>query len=115
MPLASNAFLIKAYARRRMTNCSPGLVIILRRMSIAKSLPNCSTPCIFSLDDVRRQLRVGLQVLADLLDDLLHLVEIGVVGDADAQLVDHPVAAHVLDRAQLPERHRRGNRGGGGA
>ena len=63
MPLASNAFLINAYARRRMTNCSPGLVIILRRMSIAKSL-NCSMPLhLQRLDDVRRQLRVGLQPL----------------------------------------------------
>ena len=58
------------------------------------------------LDDVRRELRVRLQLLADLLDDPLRLVEIGIVGDADAQLVDHPVTAHVLHRAEFPEWHR---------
>ena len=36
---------------------------------------------------------------------LLRLVDVGVVGDADRQFVDHPVAAHVLHRAELAERH----------
>ena len=35
------------------------------------------------LDDVGRELRVGHELLADLLDDLLHLVEVGVVGDVE--------------------------------
>ena len=83
-----------------MTNCSPGLVIIFIRIWMAKS-PNCvDTLHLQRLENVRRELRVGEQLLADLLDDLLHLVEIGIVGDADRQLVDHPVAAHVLDRTR---------------
>ena len=53
----------------------------------------------------RRELGIGRELLADLLDDLLHLVEVGVVGDAERELVDHPVAAHVLHRAQRAERH----------
>src|SRR3546814_9612267 len=56
-------------------------------------------------DDVRRQLGILRQLLADLLDQLLYLVEVGVIGEADRQLVDHPIAAHVLNRAQLAERH----------
>src|SRR5215212_7944055 len=46
------------------------------------------------LDDVRRELGILRQLLADLLDKLLCLVEIRVVGHANGQLVDHPVAAH---------------------
>src|SRR5262245_49055906 len=57
------------------------------------------------LEDVRFELWIGQQFLADLLDDLLNLVEVGVVGDSDHQLIDHPVAAHVLHSAQFPERH----------
>ena len=43
--------------------------------------------------------------LLDLLDHLLHQVEVGIVGDADRDLVDDPVAAEVLHRPQHPERH----------
>src|SRR5690606_38473646 len=57
------------------------------------------------LDDGWRQVRVGHDLLADLLDDLLHPIEIGIVGNADRELVDHPVAAHVLHRAELAERY----------
>src|SRR3546814_9538857 len=56
-------------------------------------------------DDVRRQLGILRQLLADLLDQLLYLVEVGVIGEADRQLVDHPIAAHVLNRAQRSEEH----------
>ena len=52
-----------------------------------------------------RQLGVGRELLADLLDDLLQQVEVGVVGDGELQLVDHPVAAHVLHRTERAERH----------
>ena len=53
----------------------------------------------------RRELGIGGQLLADLFDQLLRLVEVGVVGDADRHLVDDPVAAHVLHRAELAEGH----------
>ena len=44
------------------------------------------------LDDVRAEIGIVEQLLADLLDDLLCLHEIGVVGDVQADLVDRPVA-----------------------
>ena len=50
-----------------------------------------------------RQLRIGRQLLADLLHDLLQQGEIRVVGNRQLQLVDDPVAAHVLHRAQRAE------------
>ena len=53
-----------------------------------------------------RELGIGQQLPADLLDDPLHLVEVGVVGDADRDLVDHPVARIVGDPVQRAERHR---------
>src|ERR687893_111014 len=56
------------------------------------------------LDDMGCELGILRQVLADLLDQLLRLVEVGVVGHADGQLVDDPVAAHVLHRPELPVR-----------
>ena len=72
---------------------------------MAKS-PICSTPCIFSGSRMcGPHLGIVLQLLADLLDELAHLLEVGVVGHADRDLVDHPVAAHVLHRAELAERH----------
>src|SRR4051794_27566006 len=55
------------------------------------------------LEDVRRELRVGRELLADRLDELFRLLDIGVVGYADRHLVDDPVAAHVLHRAELAE------------
>ena len=48
---------------------------------------------------------IGLQLAADLLDDPLHLLDVGVVGDADRDLVDHPVARIVGDLVQRAERH----------
>ena len=57
------------------------------------------------LDDVVADLGVGREVLADLLDQLLRLVDVRVVGDADRHLVHDQVAAHVLHRAELPEGH----------
>ena len=44
--------------------------------------------------------------LADLLDDPLHLVEVGVVGQPQRDLVDHPVARIVGDLLERAERHR---------
>jgi len=46
MPSSSKACLMRAKALR-ITNYSPGLVVIFMRIWIAKS-PNCSTPWIFS-------------------------------------------------------------------
>jgi predicted phage terminase large subunit-like protein len=57
------------------------------------------------LDDQRRKFRVLLQLQPDLLDQLPRLFEVAVIGDADRDLVDDPVAAHVFDRAQQVERH----------
>ena len=39
----------------------------------------------------------------DLLDQLTRFFEVAVIGDADHQLVDDPIAALVLDRAQFAE------------
>src|SRR5918993_5180023 len=58
------------------------------------------------LDDVPAEFRVRLQLLPDRLDDLAGALEIAVVGDADRELVDHPVAAHVLHCPELAEGHR---------
>src|SRR6516165_200227 len=58
------------------------------------------------LKDQRRELRILLQVEPDLLDQLPRLFKVAVIGDTDCDLVDDPVAAHVLDRAQEVERHR---------
>src|ERR1700730_2619566 len=57
------------------------------------------------LEDQRRELFVLLQIQPDLLDQLAGALEIAVVGDADHQLVDDPVAALVLDCTQEAERH----------
>src|SRR3954454_11841688 len=57
------------------------------------------------LDDVRRELGIRGELAADLLDDALHLVDVGVVSDADRRLVDHPVARVVGDLLQRSERH----------
>ena len=105
MPLASNAFLIIANALRRMTNCSPGKVIIFARIWTAKS-PSCSTPCIFQwFEDQRCEFGILGQLHSDLFDQLTGAIEVAVVGDAHHQLVDDPVAALVLDGAQQAERH----------
>ena len=83
MPLASKDFLIMARAFRRMTNCSPGNVIIFNRICTAKS-PNASTPCIFNGRMVERhELRVLRQLQPNLLDQLSCALEIAVIGDAD--------------------------------
>ena len=57
------------------------------------------------LEDQRREFRVLGQVQPDLLDQLAGAFEVAVIGDADRQLVDDPVAALVLDGAQETERH----------
>ena len=59
------------------------------------------------LEQVRREFRVGRNLLADLLEDLADLFDIGVEGDAEGQLLDHPVAAEILDLADLAIRYRR--------
>ena len=59
------------------------------------------------LEHVRGDLGIGRELLADLLDELAHLVEVGVVGDADRHLVDDPVTRLVLHGAELAERHGR--------
>ena len=45
------------------------------------------------LDDEWRELRVLLRLEPDLLDQLSRLFEVAVIGDADRDLVDDPVAA----------------------
>src|SRR3546814_9758182 len=55
---------------------------------------------------MRCELGILGQLLPDLLDQLAGLFQVGVVGDADGQLVDDPVAAHVLYCAQFAEGHR---------
>src|SRR5262245_27821273 len=57
------------------------------------------------LDNLGCILGILRKVSADLLDDLLRLVEIRVVSHADRQLVDDPIAAHVLNRAELAKRN----------
>ena len=54
------------------------------------------------LDDVRRQLRSACSSFPISLMIFFTLSRIGLVGDADAELVDHPVASDVLDRARPP-------------
>ena len=46
------------------------------------------------------------ELLADPLEDLLHLAEVGVVGDLELHLHDRPVAAVVGDRVDAAERNR---------
>src|SRR5215472_15113793 len=57
------------------------------------------------LEDQRPEFGVLLQIEPDLLDQLLGKVDVTVIRDADRDLVDYPVAAHVLDRTQQDERH----------
>ena len=97
-------FLIMASACRRIGKFSPGKVIIFIRSCTAKS-PSASTPCIFNGSMIIVQFGVLRQVETDLLDQLFRLVDVAVIGDADRQLVDGPVAALVLDGAQKTERH----------
>jgi hypothetical protein len=40
------------------------------------------------LQNALGKLRIGLEVLPDLLDDLARLVDVGVVGDTDGELLD---------------------------
>src|SRR5689334_6849531 len=49
--------------------------------------------------------RVFGELLADLLHQLSRLLQVAVVGETNGELVDHPVARHVLHAAQLAERH----------
>src|ERR1700731_1229336 len=64
------------------------------------------TPHLQWLEDQRRELFVLLQIQSDLLDQLAGAVDIAVIGDADHQLVDDPVAALVLYGSQQAERNR---------
>src|SRR6516162_7621935 len=57
------------------------------------------------LEDQRREFGVLLQIQPDLLDQLPGLFEVAVVGDADRDLGDDPIAALVLNGAQQAERH----------
>src|SRR5262252_2618502 len=53
----------------------------------------------------RRKFRVLLQVQPDLLNQLPRLFKVAVIGDADRDLVDDPVAALVLNGAQQAKWH----------
>ena len=55
----------------------------------------------------RSKFRVGRNLLADLLEDLADLFDIGVESDAKRQFLDHPVAAEILDLADLAIGNRR--------
>jgi hypothetical protein len=51
------------------------------------------------LDDLRCEFRVLGQIKPNLLDQLLGKFQVAIIGDADRDLVDDPVPAHVFDRA----------------
>src|SRR6202043_3772227 len=56
-------------------------------------------------EDQRLEFRILGQFQPDLLDQLSGSLDIAVIGDTHRELVDGPVAALVLDRAQHAERH----------
>jgi hypothetical protein len=87
-----------------MVNCSPGRVIIFICSWMAKS-PNCAPLHLHRLQNIGCKLGILGEFESDLLDQLPRLVEIAVIGDADGQLVDDPIPAHVLDGAQPSERY----------
>ena len=105
MPLASNAILIMARAFRRITNCSPGKVIIFDPDLHREIAERVDALHLQRLDDERREFGVLSQFQPYLLDQFSGTLDIAVIGDADRQLVDDPVAALVLDGAQQAERH----------
>ena len=53
---------------------------------------------------IAAKLWISREIETDLLDDLPRLLEVCIVPDRDIELLDHPVAAHVLHGAQLAER-----------
>lgn len=57
------------------------------------------------LDKERTEFRIGLQLRADLLDELADFINIGFERDTDAELVDSPIAAGILDRAKRTKRY----------
>src|SRR6516164_8306435 len=52
------------------------------------------------LEDQRGEFGVLGEIQSDLLDQLRGEGQVAVIGDADRDLVDDPIAAHVFDRAQ---------------
>ena len=84
MPFSSNAFLIipvgapadhellARFAGELQADLDREVAILLDTLHLER------------VNDVRRQFGIGQQFLADLLDDPLHLVEVGVVGQARA-------------------------------
>ncbi|TCU20394.1 hypothetical protein EV132_101461 [Rhizobium sullae] len=58
-------------------------------------------PCIFSGSMVIALNWVVEEFLADPLDDLARLFDVGIVCDSDRQFFDHSLPAHVLDRSEF--------------
>jgi hypothetical protein len=60
-----------------------------------------------ALEEVRGELRIVGELLPDLLEELLHLVDVGVEDDSEHQFLDHPIAREVLEPADLAVRNGR--------
>ena len=56
-------------------------------------------------DDERCEFRILGEIEPNLLDQLFGEGGVAIIGYADRYLINNPVAAHVLDRAQQTERH----------
>ena len=105
-PLASKAFLILARAVSPDDEILAGQSHHLHADLDREIAERVDALHFQRLEDQRLEFRLLGQLQPDLLDQLSGLVDIAVIGDADGELVDDPVAALVLHGAQQAERHR---------